>query len=76
MEEIKLNNRKAVYLYQDDSSLTFIKPLSAYYNDHLIVIYEDAYGDAVSGVMHKKTINENYQLSIEVIDEIFEKLNK
>lgn len=76
MDEIKLNDRNALLLFQDDYSLTFIKPLSGYYNDQIIVIYEDAYGDAVSGLMNIKTIKDNYRLSSEAISEILKKLNK
>lgn len=40
-----LYNRKAVTIYDNDSSVTFMKPNSGEYSrEHLIVIYEDAYG--------------------------------
>lgn len=76
MDNVKFNDRNAVLIFQDDFSLTFIKPLSPHYDDQLIVIHEDAYGDAVSGLIHVKTIKDNYRLSSETISEILKKLNQ
>ena len=39
--------RKAIVIYDDDSAMTLLKPISEEYNNQLLVIYEDAYGEAV-----------------------------
>lgn len=38
--------RKAVVVSEDDSAMTLLKPFSGQYQNHLFVIYEDAYGEA------------------------------
>ena len=73
--DINLNKRKATTLVQDDYALTFLRPFSdEHSDDHLFVMYEDAYGDTVSGMMHKKTIQDKYSLADETIIEIFKEL--
>lgn len=74
-DNIKLNNRKAITLIQEDSALTFLKPYSEELIDHLFVVYEDAYGDTVSGLLHKNTIHEKYSLKNDMILKIFKNLN-
>ena len=76
MNDVKLNHRDAIAIFQNDNSLTFLTPLSGGYPDHLFVIYEDAFGDAVSGFMHKQTIQETYFLDEKTIIEIFNKLGR
>jgi hypothetical protein len=74
-ENIKLIPRNGITIFQDEYSLTFLSPLSDYI-DHLFVIYEDAYGDAVSGIMNKEMMMNFYDLDEKIIDKIFKKLGK
>ena len=74
MEDVKFIPRNGITIFRDEHSLTFLPPLSDYKN-HLFVIYEDAYGDAVSGMLSKTMINDFYQLEEKIIDDIFNKLN-
>lgn len=53
--------RKAVVVSEDDSAMTLLKPFSGQYENHLFVIYEDAYGEA--------------RMIIERIDDLKIKLN-
>jgi hypothetical protein len=53
--------RKAVVVSEDDSAITLLKPFSGQYENHLFVIYEDAYGEA--------------RMIIERIDDLKIKLN-
>ena len=59
----------------DDAALSFLKPKSGGYDDHLIVIFEDAYGDFGASMMHKKTIQEKHDLDEETINTIFKLLS-
>jgi hypothetical protein len=71
-ENVVLNGRKAVtVLGEEAAALTFIKPFSGGYENHLFVIHEDAYGDSVSGLMHKNNIIETYQINEKIIEKIF-----
>jgi hypothetical protein len=69
-------NRDTATLYpNDEEALTFIKPYSGEWENHLIVIYEDAYGDHGTSMLHRKTISEKYRLDDETITAIFNQLN-
>ena len=59
----------------DDAALSFLKPKSGGYEDHLIVIFEDAYGDFGASMMHKKTIQDKHDLDEEVMTTIFNLLD-
>lgn len=74
MEDIKLIPRNGITIFRDEHSLTFLPPLSDY-NGYLFVIYEDPYGDAVTGMMNKKMMMDFYNLEEKIIDNIFNKLN-
>ena len=73
-DKINLNDRKSIAYIREDHALTFFKPFSGEHENHLFVMYEDAYGDTASGMMHKKTIQENYSIDEEIITEIFKRL--
>lgn len=69
------DNRKVVTLFRDEeTSLTFLKPHSGEWENHLIVVYEDAYGDFGGSIMHKDTIKERYEIDDKTITEIFNTL--
>jgi len=72
-KNVKLIPRNGITIFQDENSLTFLPPLSDYKN-YLFVIYEDAYGDAVSGMMNKEMIMNFYDLNEKLINKIFKKL--
>ena len=71
---INLTKRKSISYVREDHALTFFKPFSSEHENHLFVIYEDAYGDTSNGLMHRKTIQENYSMDEEILIEIFKKL--
>ena len=74
MEDVKFIPRNGITIFRDEHSLTFLPPLSDY-QGYLFVIYEDAYGDAVSGMLNKEMINNFYDLDLKIINNIFNKLN-
>ena len=39
-------NRNAITIFDDETSMTLVKPYSLEYENMLFVIYEDAYGEA------------------------------
>ena len=53
--------RKAITISEDDWAITLLKPFSGQYQNHLFIINEDAYGDAI--------------MTIEQIDDLQFKLN-
>ena len=69
----ELNQRDARVLSMDEgfATLTFLKPQSGEHENHLIVVYEDAYGDFSTGMMQKTTIQERYSLPEETLENIF-----
>lgn len=69
-EDIKLIPRNGITIFRDEHSLTFLPPLSDY-DGYLFVIYEDPYGDSVSGMMNKEMIMNFHQLDSETIDNIY-----
>ena len=75
-KEEKLNQRVAQVLPYDEgfATLTFLKPHSGEHENHLIVVYEDAYGDFSTGMMQKSTIQERYKLPEETLNDIFNTL--
>ena len=72
-----INHRdvKVLSIEEGMATLSFLKPNSGEHENHLIVIYEDAYGDFGSSMMHKDTIIERYSVNDETITEIFNTLN-
>jgi hypothetical protein len=72
--EVKLNKRKAVTIINDDVSLTFLKPFSEEQNNHLFIIYEDAYGEAICDLMKTDEIILNHNLNKETIESIISEL--
>jgi len=71
---MKYTDRTIITIFQEDISYTFLKPFSGEYNDHLIVICEDAYGDFISGIMNKELVHEKYNIDEKIIKDIFNKL--
>ena len=69
----ELNQRDVRVLSMDEgfATLTFLKPQSGEHENHLIVVYEDAYGDFSTGMMQKTTIQERYSLPEETLENIF-----
>lgn len=72
-----INNRSVGVLSIEEgmATLTFLKPNSGEHENHLIVIYEDAWGDFGSSMMYKDTIKERYSIDDETITEIINTLN-
>lgn len=75
MDNLILHDRKIVTFYKDEeTSLTFLKPNSGNWENHLIVIYEDAYGDFGGNIMHINAIKERYEISDAIINNILNRL--
>ena len=69
---IKISNRKTLVLSYDEFTLTFLNPFSGYYDKHLIMIYEDAYGDVSYSLIHRENLIRKYKfLNEELVDQIF-----
>lgn len=56
--------RKAVTIYKDEIAYTFLRPLSGEHQKTLFVIFEDAFGEAVTQIMTKDQIFEELQVNI------------
>jgi hypothetical protein len=67
--------RKAITIYDEDSSMTLFKPFSEEYKNQLLVIYEDAYGEAVLEIKSIKDIQKNFGGSDEEFNEILTQLS-
>jgi len=71
--DINLSNRKTLVISYDEFTLTFLNPFSGYYDKHLIMIYEDAYGDISYSLIHRENLIRKYKfLNEELVDQIFE----
>lgn len=69
-----MHKRKAITIYDEDTSLTFIKPYSDEYKSVLFVIHEDAYGE-MSGVLTPiDELRTRLNLSTEEFNELLNKL--
>ena len=66
--------RKAIVIYDDDSAMTLLKPISKEYNNQLLVIYEDAYGEAVLEIKSIEDIKKNFINTDEEFNEILKQL--
>lgn len=64
--------RKAITIYDEDSAVTILKPLSGEHTNELFVVYEDAYGEA-TGVLAKM---DDMKLSLNLTNEEFEEILK
>ena len=76
-DELTITERKSItFRPNDEEALTFLKPFSGEWGNHLIVIFEDAYGDYGSSMLHRKSILEKYNIDEETLDEIFKKIEQ
>lgn len=66
--------RKAVIIYDEQSAMTLLKPLSAEYKDQLIVLHEDAYGTLHSKVQPISEIRRFFNGDAEEFEEILREL--
>lgn len=69
------NLRKAITLYDEDMAMTLLKPISSEYNNYLIVIYEDAYGEMTAKLTPIITLRKNFSGGDEEFDEILKNLD-
>lgn len=67
--------RKAIIIIDEDIAMTLIKPISAEYNNYLIVIHEDAYGEMTAKLTPVITLRRNFSGGDEKFDEILKKLD-
>jgi hypothetical protein len=71
-DDIKISNRKTLVISYDEFTLTFLNPFSGYYDKHLIMIYEDAYGDVSYSLIHRENLIRKYKfLNDELVEQIF-----
>jgi hypothetical protein len=68
------NKRNAITVYDEDVCITYIKPTSLEYNNQLIVIYEDAYGEITSGLEDVSEIKKGFSGCDEEFDELLLRL--
>jgi CBS-domain-containing membrane protein len=69
-----MNTRKAITIFDEDSALTLLRPYSDEHSDKLIVIHEDAYGEAVGIVTPISELRTRLNICDEEFDEILNQL--
>ena len=70
-------DRKSVTVRpNEEEALTFLKPYSGEWDNHLIVIFEDAYGGHGFSTLHRNDIQNKYRLDDETITEIFKHIEQ
>jgi len=67
-------HRKAITVFDEDQALTLLKPYSDEHSNQLIVIYEDAYGEAVTILTPIKELRTKLNVGDEEFDEILTQL--
>jgi hypothetical protein len=67
-------NRKAITIYDEDSTSTFMKPFSEEYSNQLLIIHEDAYGKAVLVMESIEDIKKKFSGDSEEFDEMLRQL--
>ena len=74
---IVMNKRNAFTIYvEDDMAITFMKPLSEEHREHLLKVYEDAYGDMKAYYMPIHEIIDSYEENHKNIREIINNLDE
>lgn len=66
--------RKSTVLFDEDNSITLMKPFSGEHQGKLIVIHENAYGDFYSMLTPINEIKKKLNISDEEFREILDKL--
>jgi len=66
--------RKSITIYDEDTAMTLLKPLHSEYQDYLIVIHEDAYGEVISSLTPINTIKLKLKITSEEFDEMLNKI--
>lgn len=66
--------RAAITISDEDYAFTLLKPYSGAYDDMLIVVYEDAYGEMTGKLQSKFAIQKELNLTDEEFDKILQKL--
>jgi hypothetical protein len=70
-----MNTRKAITIFDEDTAMTLIKPLSGEYrNTQLFVIYEDAYGEAIGILTPIEEVKRKFNGTEEEFQEILNQL--
>lgn len=69
-----MNIRPAVVIFDVDSALTIVKPISSSYCEQLYVIREDAYGEIIGMLEYKLELKNKLNLSDAEFEEILLKL--
>jgi len=69
-----MNTRKAITIYDEDSAMTLVKPLSGQYSNQLFVIHEDAYGEAIGTLTPIDEVRKKFDGSDEEFQEILSQL--
>lgn len=66
--------RKAVTIFDEDAALTILKPFSGEYENQVIVIHEDAYGEAIMKLQPITELRKELNLDNEEFNEILKEL--
>jgi hypothetical protein len=67
-------HRKAITIFDEDTAMTLVKPFSAEYHNQLIVIHEDAYGEAIGVLTPIDEIRSKFDGTDEEFQEILNQL--
>ena len=69
-----MHKRKAITIYDEDTSMTFIKPYSDEYKSVLYVIHEDAYGEMIGVLTPIDELRTRLNLDVDEFDNLLKKL--
>ena len=67
-------NRKAITIFNEDSSITLLKPFSGEYHNMVFVITEDAYGEISGELKRIVDLKISHSLTNDEYDEIISQL--
>ena len=66
--------RKSVTIYEDDESMTFLKPFSDEHKNSVFVVFEDAYGFIEGKLISIDVLRNSTHLQKDKLDEILSQL--
>jgi len=69
-----MNTRKAITIFDEDTAMTLVKPISGQYRNQLFVIHEDAYGEAIGALTPIDEVRKKFGGSDEEFQEILNQL--
>ena len=70
-----MNTRKSVHIVYDDTSFTYLKPISLEYPHMLLVVVEDAYGNVNCDMIEYRKILYDERITPTILKSILLELN-